>query len=370
MRLLTASLLFFLFLFVSIGANAKILFTSEVPGFDITDPTDGIYVMEDDGSNVIPLINHGRAWAPKWAPDDKSIVFAIGASLRLMNADGTNIRRITVPPKNAGDFYPAYSPDGKSIVFKRLVSIPGEPHEHSLNVLNLKTGKIKEIADVHGVSPDWSPDGKYIVCGGAINVDGLGSSIWIMNANGSNLRKIIPSQRVGNSILSVSRPRWSPDSQKIVYATMKYHWRNIAPDVDALIREEFRYIICDKNGNTLKTLNIPKDFEHGTLAWMDNGKSIVFGARKYPINEPPPPLEQYPVMNIYTYHIQSGKLTQLTDTERNESGVDWISDDVLSVSPKGKMQTQWGAIKKFLQSRSEAFKSLSQDVLYFLRNEH
>jgi len=357
------SLLCLLLLLFGTVADAKIVFSSWGPGPDM------LYVMDDDGSNVTLLTNQGRPWAPRWSPDGKSIAFNSKSSIFLINADGTDIHKIIEPPKDATDTHPAFSPGGKSVVFKRRVQIRGAPNKYKLNVLNLKTGKIREIADVHGVSPDWSPDGKYIVCGGAINVDGLGSSIWIMNANGSNLRKIIPSQRVGNSILSVSRPRWSPDSQKIVYATMKYHWRNIAPDVDALIREEFRYIICDKNGNTLKTLNIPKDFEHGTLAWMDNGKSIVFAAAKYPINEPPPPLEQYPVMNIYTYHIQSGKLTQLTDTERNESGVDWISDDVLSVSPKGKMQTQWGAIKKFLQSRSEAFKSLSQNVLFFLRNQ-
>ena len=353
-----------LLLLFGVVANAKILFSTSGGG------PRGIYVMDDDGSNITLLADYGRPSLPRWSPDGKSIVFKtrISKSIFLMNVDGTNIREITEPPKDARDTHPAFSPDGKSIVFKRHVSIDG-PDKNSLNVLNLKTGKIKKIAEVDGVSPDWSPDGKYIVCGGAIDVDGLGSSIWIMNANGSNLRKIIPSQRMDNSILSVSRPRWSPDSQKIVYATMKYHWRNIAPDVDVLIREEFRYIICDKNGNTLKTLNIPKDFEPGTLAWMDNGKSIVFAAAKYLINEPPLPLEQYPIMNIYKYHIATSKLTQLTDTERDESGVNWISDDVLSVTPKGKMQTQWGKLKKFLQSRSETFKSLSQNVLFFLQNQ-
>ena len=219
-------------------------------------------------------------------------------------------------------------------------------------------------------SPDWSPDGKYIVCASAIDLDGLGSSIWRMNTNGGNLRKLVPSQRAGKSILSLSRPRWSSDGRKIVYSQMKYHWRRIAPNAEALIREEFRYIICDQNGKTLRRLNIPKDFLPGGIDWMDGDKSIVFGARKYPVNEPPPLPEQYPIMNIYKYHIATGKLTQLTDTKKNDGGtVDWISDDALSVSPEGKMQTQWGVIKKFLQSRSETFKSLSQNVLFFLQNQ-
>ncbi len=353
MRLLTTGFLSFLFLFVSVDVNAKIVFDVYVPGFD------AIYVMDDDGSNVTLLTDQGRPSLPRWAPDGKFIVFKtrISDSLFLMNADGSGLREITAPPKDARDTFPSFSPDGKSIVFKRTVDINDGQNKHSLNVLTLETGKIKKIAEVNASSPNWSPDGKYIVCASAIDLDGLGSSIWRMNANGGNLRKLVPSQRVGDSILSLSRPRWSPDSKKIVYAQMKYHWRRIQPNVEALIREEFRYIICDQNGKTLQRLNIPKDFEHGSIDWMDDGKSIVFGASKYPINEPPPLPKQYPIMNIYKYHIATSKLTQLTDTKKNEDSVDWISDDVLPVSPKGKMQTQWGAIKKFLQSRSEAFKA-------------
>ena len=372
MRLLTAGMLsFFLFLFVSISASAKIFFNSSGGG------PRGIYVMDDDGSNVTLLTDQGRPLWPRWSPDGKSIVFrpGISDSLFLMNADGSGMREITTPPKGAEDSFPAFSPDGKSIVFKRTVYIDGGKIKHSLNVLNLEKGKIKKIAEVNTASPRWSPDGKYIVFGGSINVGGggLGSSISRINTNGGDLRELVPSQRVGNSILSLSRPRWSPDSQKIVYAQMKYSWRQIVmngKNVNALIREEFRYIICDKNGKTLQRLNIPKDFLPGGIDWMDGDKSIVFGARKYPINEPPPLPEQYPIMNIYKYHIATGKLTQLTDTEKNDGGsIDWISDDVLSVSPKGKMQTQWGKLKKFLQSRGEAFQSLSQNAFFFLQNQ-
>ncbi len=354
MRLLTACFLsFFLFLFISIDANAKILFRSEVPGFNIRAPTDGFYVMDDDGSNVTLLTNQPEAWSPRWSPEGKSIVYTVRRSIYLMNADGFGMQELTAPPIGTNDRYPAFSPDGKYIVFKRRVD--GIP-KRSLNVLNLKMGKIKEIAEVDAVVPDWSPDGKYIVFSSPINImDGLGSSISRINADGSNLQALLPSQLQGNSILSFSRSKWSPDSQKIVYSQMKYHWRQIDPNTEAIIREEFRYIICDENGETLEQLRIPKDFSPGSIDWMDDGKSIVFGARKYPINKPPPPPEQYPIMNIYKYHIATGTLTQLTDTEQDDGSVDWISDDVLFVSPKDKMQTQWGAIKQLLQGRSQTF---------------
>lgn len=61
------------------------------------------------------------------------------------------------------------------------------------------------------------------------------------------------------------------------------------------------------------------------------------------INEVPPGLGEYPIAKIYKYHFATGTLTVLMDTdEYNPSSVDWISDDVLSVSPEGKTQTRWG----------------------------
>ncbi len=343
MRLLTMSMLTVLLVFFSTVASARILFTSTRDGVK------GIYVMDDDGSNIKLLTNENSSTLPNWSPDGKSILFRkIGKPpLFLMNADGTNIREITDPPENALDWPGAFSPDGKSIVFRRKTDIADGPNEYYLMVLNLKSGKVHRIAEIQATSPDWSPDGKYIACSGAIGVGGgLGSSITVMTTSGRNLKTIVPSVQVGNAILSASRPRWSPDSQKLLYSQMKYSWRQLAPNVNALIREEFKYIICDKNGKTLQTLNIRKDLRHFGNDWMDNGKSIVFSARKYPINEPPPLPEEREPINIYKYNIAEGVLTQLTDDLGDEQTVDWISDDVLSVTPVGKKKVTWGVLKQ------------------------
>ena len=152
-----------------------------------------------------------------------------------------------------------FSPDGKDIVFYRYVDIADGPNEYYLMVLNLKSGKVRQIAEILATFPDWSPDGKYIACSGAINLGGWGGGITVMTTNGRNLKTIVPSVHVGNgnAILSPSRPRWSPDSQKLLYSQLKYSRRQLAPNVNALIREEFKFIICDKNGKTLQTLNTP-----------------------------------------------------------------------------------------------------------------
>ena len=47
---------------------------------------------------------------------------------------------------------------------------------------------------------------------------------------------------------------------------------------------------------------------------------------------------------------------------------DWISDDVLPVSPVGKQPIQWGKLKAFLNTRIEAFKVFSRGLSIFLPN--
>ena len=87
-----------LLLFFSTVAGAKILFDSTRDGVR------GIYVMDDDGSNITLLTNENRSYLPRWSPNGKLIVFNQSSRpLSLMNSDGTNIREITdLPEKGIG----------------------------------------------------------------------------------------------------------------------------------------------------------------------------------------------------------------------------------------------------------------------------
>ena len=92
---------------------------------------DDIYVINPDGSNLRQLTNSPALdYGPNWSPDGTKIAFtrervpsftpgsiAGNGDIYVMNADGSN----QIPLTNHGndDFYPTWSPDGSKIVFNR-----------------------------------------------------------------------------------------------------------------------------------------------------------------------------------------------------------------------------------------------------------
>ncbi|MBD0337667.1 MAG: PD40 domain-containing protein [Thermoleophilia bacterium] len=90
-----------------------------------------IYAVRPDGTGLRRLTRDRRSFDPAWSPDGRRIAFASdrdgpsGApELYIMNADGSNVRRLTTSPHAPDDWRassaPAWSPDGKRLVFVRL----------------------------------------------------------------------------------------------------------------------------------------------------------------------------------------------------------------------------------------------------------
>lgn len=341
-------LLTLLLLLLTTAAHAKIVFSSERNGVW------GIYVMDDDGSNQTPLIEGGGDPFPEsWSPDGKQILFSRGVSvLYLMNPDGTNIRQI-----REGDRWDyvgkcSFSPDGKFIVYNRLEEIDNN-QKPSVEVLNIETGKTEVISDLSVTHCDWSPDGRHIIFARPVAVgiagDVGGNTIWIMGADGHNPRPLIPSPGLQRDNFHIHRstPRWSPDGQKIVWTEVEQKWEMVPNIGIALFTKAFRYMIYDLKSGNIKQLHIPKDYFPLDIDWMDDGDSVVFSARAgMPLNEPIHGVQENPPCYIYKYHIRTGEITQLTNDPGRDPIIDWISDDVLSVTPQGKKKVTWGAIKE------------------------
>lgn len=331
MRTLIIYLCFILML--STVGNAKLVFDSIYTG---------LFIIDDDGSNFTRLIKKSVAVHPRWSPDGKQIVFGRHhffeanrsvSSIWIMNTDGTNLRQITAPVQGSeSDNYPSFSPDGQQILFVRYRN---QGRNQSTNILNLETGQIRKISEIGPRWPDWSPDGQQIVF--SSNGD-----LWIMDADGNNAHQLLPGPEGVMNIVQ-SRPRWSPDGQQILYTQYEFIGQQVGK-VRAHIPKAYRYMICDRNGENIQALNIPENLKSTGVDWMDNGESVVFSATEIELNKLN--FVENLTKNIYKYHIATEKITQIGDDRVEGYSIDWISGSALPVSPKGKMQTQWGEIKK------------------------
>ncbi len=306
-----------------------------------------IYIMNDDGKHVQQL-NYTPLpeYNPRWSPDGKHITFVrnLGSvaeprqlqqfDIFIMNADGSNERRLTFHPKNDG--FPTWSPDGKHIAFTSTRIGRGEIH-----ILEIASGNIRQLTknedgNAYSSAPSWSPDGQGIVHEQVITSGGR--HIYITDVDGKNTRPFLKGDqphRVGDTVISKYTPRWSPDGTHVMY--FEDHLRF---EPAKTVRIANHLIIVDKNGRNPKKLKIPESWWLHSACWAWNGTYILFAGEANGFQN-----EGKRNYEIYRYHLLSGEIKQITDTPHKEYDPHWVPG-TLFVSPEGKLNVQWGKMKE------------------------
>ena len=216
-RTLTFFLVGGLFLFAgatvsTVSVDAKIVFTVD----------DDIFVMNDDGSRRRRLTQNPTMFDnyPRWSPDGTKIAFTrymdktdTSAELFLMNADGTDLQRLT--HNNVSDIIPSWSPDGTQIAFTSARSGHWEVY-----IIDVATRGVTQITsrgrDGPSASPDWSPDGTQIVFERFLKIPGISpKTIYVMDADGQHQRRVLADPPLDGPPTFRYFPRWSADGQRI-----------------------------------------------------------------------------------------------------------------------------------------------------------
>lgn len=192
------------------------------PGDDF--PVGEIYVMRADGSQQTRLTNdQADDYYPEWSPDGRRIVFNSNRhdvnqphlSIYVMDADGTNVTRVTSAPPQTDDWRPSWSPDGSQIAFERRDFAADDTMEiYVVGVDGSDERNITNNAAARDAMPVWSPLGDLIAF--ASNRDSLPGNyfdgeIYVVEADGSNPR------RLTHTPDSESFPQWSPNGRRIAF---------------------------------------------------------------------------------------------------------------------------------------------------------
>jgi Tol biopolymer transport system component len=227
--------------------------------------------MNADGSDVRQL-TQGGGWTNSWSPDGSRIAFETKSTLYVMDADGSNQRRVR---DQVGDSGLSWSPDGKSIVV---------PLKGQIAVVNLDGTLQRVLTAAGGIEPDWSPDGTRIAYAW-----GHGTyDIYIVNADGSGEVNVTKSQAIHY------RPAWSPDGTKIAF--------------DSNRSGSFELYVMNANGTSVRRLGIG-----GRASWSPDGAKIAF-IKGRPDNEQP---------NIHVMNADGSNVVHITNNPAYESHPSW-----------------------------------------------
>ncbi len=169
----------------------------------------GIWVMNSGGGKAREITPSGSGDAnPRLSPDGRRISFystgrTKSADLFIINIDGSGLRQLTF--HQGGDFFQAWSRDGKSIVFcsdragnKDIwqVGLDGTPP------VQLTKNRFNED------DPSVSPDGRFIAFDAWANNR---ADIYIMNIDGSGMRPVY------GTIAQEESPHFSPDGRLLAF---------------------------------------------------------------------------------------------------------------------------------------------------------
>ena len=211
--------------------GAKLAFESNRADPDPDDPNaiNDIFTMNPDGSGIVKLTHSDDVSdAAEWSPDGSQIAFGsdrrTGAWRReiyVMDADGTNVRRVsTLPEKAEFDTAPRFSPDGRRLVFTRYITENLPIRAALFTVRVVDGGGLKQLTPWgNGAGDaDWSPDGTKIVFEASPDATSYGE-IFTIDADGQQLTNLTDNERSGGGS---SDPVWSADGTKILFLSEHY----------------------------------------------------------------------------------------------------------------------------------------------------
>jgi TolB protein len=175
-----------------------------------------LFLMDADGKNQKQITREPYDHEdPAWSPDGRKLAFVSDKDdlevIYLMNPDGTGLEALTRP--SARVIHPDWSPDGTKIAYCTDDDLqPPKKNASDIEVIEVKTRQVtKLITGGTNTYPVWSPDGKSIAFRRILGE--MNSEVFVARADGTEQRNLT------NHPAFDGWPAWSPDGKRIAFAS-------------------------------------------------------------------------------------------------------------------------------------------------------
>ena len=229
------------------------------------------FAFSPDGSRVAYLVSRGQ---------ERSLL-PNTTDLHVVDADGAGLIRLT--DDAAHDGTPAFSPDGKRIVFHRSGPSPSPGASIDLYVVKTDgTGRPARITGgpAHDLSPTFSPDGERV----AFYRQAGPPDVYVMDADGTDLTNLTANPAVDLT------PVFSPDGREIAFTS----------DQDE--RGNMEVYVTDVDGAGTRRLTFDPEADQA-VAFSPSGEKIMFVRQDFSSPDAP--------ADIYLASVDGTDLTRL-----------------------------------------------------------
>jgi Tol biopolymer transport system component len=184
-------------------------------------------------------------------------VAILWAAVLVADAAGDNKRSVAKPLGVFNGAFPAWSPDGRKLAFAGS----RDGNDDDIYVMSADGSNLRRLTQEPAIDsyPSWSADGHRVVF--ESNRTGH-SAIYVMKADGSDQRRLTRS--LGLASFESFSPAWSPNGEQIAFVRGRCCGHNYAG-------------IYVMNADGSKQRALTRNSAHDDdPAWSRNGKEIVF----------------------------------------------------------------------------------------------
>jgi Tol biopolymer transport system component len=275
-------------------------------------------LVRPDGKQVRRL---GQGEHPDWSPDGGRLAAVVwrGGGIYATDSNGAELTRLTLGPADAA---PVWSPNGRSIAFRRW-----HRNRMDLAVLNLGSGSVRLLARIHSrlslSGPDWFPGGTRIVYADR-------GALWSISIRGGLPR------RLTSTGVRALWPRFAPDRQSIAFVARGKIW---------LLHPNGRRSLLMRKGGKLA---------FGPFAWSHDGKKLAYLARR----------SHAPCCRAVNWdlYVREGRGAPHKLFEGADVGVTWSPNDQLIAVTRGDPPGSGGTSALFVVNLAGVATSIFPDA--------